>query len=150
MKKVIIGGTFETLHKGHRVFLEKAFSLGDEVFIGLTSDKLAKEAKKREVLEFEVRRNNLEEYLHDSLYNRFKIEKIYDKFGPAADEDFNFIVVSPETHKTALEINERRQKVGKDEIEIVEIPFVLAEDGKPISSTRIVKKEIDKEGKLLK
>jgi pantetheine-phosphate adenylyltransferase len=35
-------------------------------------------------------------------------------------------------------------------LEVVEIPFVLAEDGKPISSIRIRYGEIDVHGKLLR
>jgi len=60
-------------------------------------------------------------------------------------ENFDFIVVSPETYKTALLINKERDKRGKKPIKIVKIDFVLASDGKPISSTRILKGEIDRQ-----
>ncbi|MDO8601222.1 MAG: phosphopantetheine adenylyltransferase, partial [bacterium] len=70
-------------------------------------------------------------------------------FGPTLKEDFNYIVVSPETYDTAVLINQERQKLNKKPMEIVRIEFVLAQDGKPISSTRIFKGEIDGEGKLL-
>lgn len=56
-KKVIIGGTFEMLHKGHEALLKKAFSLG-KTTIGLTSDIMAKKIKKRKVQGFKNREIN--------------------------------------------------------------------------------------------
>lgn len=148
-KKVIIGGTFDMLHKGHKALLRKAFELG-EVFIGLVSDAMAKEAKKREVENFEKRKKELNGFLKEEFKINPKILEINDKFGFALKGDFDYIIVSPETYETALEINEEREKRNKKPIEIVKIDLVLAEDGKLISSNRIFNGEIDKEGKLLK
>lgn len=149
-KKVVIGGTFEVLHEGHKVFLKKAFSLGNNIFIGLTSDSMAEKTKGRTVIDFERRREVLEDFISKNFKVDSRIEKIKNEFGPTLQEEFDCILVSPETHKTALLINEKREKVNKKPIEIIEIEFVLAEDKKPISSTRIIRGEIDKEGKLLK
>ena len=148
-RKVVIGGTFDILHKGHEAILRRAFELG-EVAIGLTSDKMAREMRNREIKNFKERKKELENF----IINEFKIEpkifKIENKFGFTLEKDFNYIIVSPETYKTALEINRERKKRKKKLIEIVEIDFVLAEDGKPISAERIAKGEINREGKLLK
>jgi len=46
-------------------------------------------------------------------------------------------------------LNEERKKTGKKSLKIIKINFVLAEDGKPISDSRILKGEIDRQGKLL-
>lgn len=148
-KKVVIGGTFDILHKGHEAFLSKAFSLG-QVFIGLTSNEMALQTKKRQVQDFEYRKKELENFIAKNFKNYYKIGKIEDKFGPTLKEDFDCIVVSPETKKTALIINEERRKINKKPIEIIGIKFVLAEDGKPISSTRIFKGEIDRDGNLIR
>jgi len=148
-KKVVIGGTFEALHKGHQVFLEKAFNLGDDVFIGLTSDTMAKRAKGRTVKVFNERKQKLEDFINENFKAESKIQEIDDEFGPTLQEDFDYILVSPETHKTALLINEERKKINKKPIEIIEIEFVLAEDQKPISSTRVLEGIIDTEGNIL-
>ena len=146
--KVVIGGTFEVIHKGHEEFLKKAFSLGN-VFIGLTSDKMANETKKRKVLAFENRKKELENFINKNFKNSFIIGKIEDVFGPTLKEDFDRIVVSPETHKTAVFINKERKRLNKKSIKIIQIEYILAKDKKPISSTRILNGEIDRNGKLL-
>ncbi len=142
-KRVVVGGTFDSFHKGHRSFLEKASSLGS-VKIGLTSDEMAKETKGVEVEPFIDRQGHLLEFLPGA-----EIEEINDPVGFAISEDFHYILVSPETRTRAERINEERRNSGKEEIEIVEMDFVLAEDGEPISSTRIREGDIDKEGRVL-
>lgn len=149
IKKVIIGGTFDVLHRGHQALIKKAYQLG-EVKIGLTSDRMAKENKKRFVRPFNQRKKTIREFIKKFFNIEAKIFKIENKFGPTLEEDFDYLVVSPETYKTALLINRRRKLLGKKPIKIVKINFVLAKDGKPISCTRIVKGEIDPEGNLLK
>jgi len=159
-KKVVIGGTFDILHEGHKALLKKAFELG-EVTIGLTSDVLARKIKKRKVADFNQRKTELSDFIKKEFkvkppYHKFgsggkpKILKIEDKFGPTLKYDFDYIVVSPETYKTALLINRKCQKANKKPIEIVKINFVLAEDRKLISSTRILKEEINEKGELVK
>jgi len=149
IKKVVVGGTFDVLHSGHKALLKKAVSLG-EVIIGLTSNIMARRRKKRKVRDFKLRKKELEDFIKKEFKVKPKIVEIKNKFGFTLEKDFDYIVVSPETYKTAVEINKERQKRNKKPIKIVKIKFILAEDGKPISATRILKGEIDREGKLLK
>jgi len=151
MKKVCIGGTFNRLHKGHRLLLSKAFETAGEngfVFIGLARGKLVN--IKKNVKSYESRRKALERYLQkEGFIDRAKIVPIGKKYGLTLSHDYDYIVVSPETKKIADEINEERKKLGKKTLKIVSIPFVLSEDGKPISSTRICDNEIDENGKII-
>jgi len=149
--KVCIGGTFNFLHKGHKSLIKKAFDIAGKkgyVFIGITSDKLIE--KKRDIQPFEKRKKTIEKFISELRINeKFVIKPIYNRFGPTIKEDFDVIIVSPGTLATAHEINKKRQELMKNPLKIVEIPFVLAQDNKPISSTRIRKKEIDDQGNIL-
>ena len=73
-----------------------------------------------------------------------------DPFGTTIYEaDFDAIVVSEETEPNAVKINEIRVSKGMNPLDIVIVSFVLAEDGNPISSTRIRRGEINKNGLIL-
>ncbi len=75
--------------------------------------------------------------------------KIEDPFKPALREGLDVIVVSPGTRGNALKINLLRSRKGLKPLRIVQIPWVLAEDRKPISDLSIRKGETDREGCLL-
>ena len=147
-KKVVVGGTFDILHRGHEALLSKAFELG-EVIIGLTSDVMVKKTKERRIKKFEQRKKELENLIAENFKTKAEIIKIEDKFGATLKEYFDYIVVSPATYDTAVLINQEREKRNKPLIKIVKIDFVRAEDGNPISSFRISKGEVDRDGKLL-
>ena len=40
-QQVALGGTFDKFHEGHRELIKKAFEIGQEVLIGVTSDEFA-------------------------------------------------------------------------------------------------------------
>ncbi|HUV80946.1 MAG TPA: pantetheine-phosphate adenylyltransferase [Patescibacteria group bacterium] len=147
--KVIIGGTFDVLHAGHKSLLKRAFSLG-KVTIGLTSNRMAEKTKKRKVRNFQNRKRELEKFIKKELKSGFKIIKIEDKFGPTLKEDFDYIVVSPATYKTAQLINRKRRKINRKPMKIVRIKFVLAENGKSVSAIQILNGLMTEEGKLVK
>jgi len=66
--------------------------------------------------------------------------------GAATEPAFDAIVVSPETRGGAERINEIREAAGHDPLRIEVVDHVPAEDGERISSTRIVRGEIDRHG----
>ena len=152
-KLVAVGGTFDVIHKGHRRLLEKAFEVGEHVVIGLTTDTFAERmGKKHRVKPYSERLRMLEKFLEDTGVScRARVEPLNDPYGPAStDPEIEAIVVSDETYPRAVEINRIRRARGLKPLEIVRIPMVIAENGKPISSTRIRLGEIDEDGRLLK
>lgn len=141
-KKVAAGGSFDVLHIGHEALLKKAFDVGEVMIIGLTSNEM----REKDVAPFEKRKKALALFLRNR--GEYEIIELTDPFGPAAtDETIAAIVVSEETEPGALKINEIRKKRGFKPLDIISIPLVLAGDGKPISSTRVKKGEIDKDGR---
>ena len=150
--KVCIGGTFNVLHKGHKLLINKAIRTAGKqgyLFIGITEGDIIK--TKENIKPFEERKKMINNYiLEKNAAPKVEIKPIKDKYGPSIKEDFDTIVVSPETAKTAEEINKKRKQIKKSPLKIVQIPFVLADDDKPISSSRITRGEINENGEILK
>lgn len=144
---VCLGGTFSPLHRGHRALLARAASIGENVFVGVTSGELAQRGRKREVPAVEDRIDAVEAFLDDNdVLDRVEVAPIDDPFGRALEERFEAIVVSPETRTTADRINKERGKHGLDPLVVEEVPFVLGLDGEPVNGTRVAAGEIDVDG----
>ncbi len=149
---VAVGGTFDHLHKGHKALLSKTFDVGDLVVIGVTSDEFAKKLGKRLDHDYRSRVASLRRYLASAFRGqKYEIHSLNDYFGPAIYKGkVEAIVVSKETTSRVKMANDERRKLGYKPLRKVVIDWVLAEDGKPISSTRIRAGEIDEKGKLLR
>lgn len=148
--RVCVGGTFNVIHKGHELLFETAFSVGDEVEVGLTSDEFARSSRSVDVTPYEQRRRHLESFLA-RFGKPYDVVKIGDRFGTAAESPrIEAIVVSPETRDMAEEINAARRERGLRPLKVFCIREVVAEDSATISATRVVRGEIDREGRLLR
>lgn len=166
-RTVILGGTFTPIHNGHRALLHSAFQTashdgpGDgHVIVGLTSPDVAKQTRSdpahADTLgNFTERREALDDELGsmDDIYTAScEILELVDTHGPASTrEDLNALVVSPEgkAQRRAYELNQQRRESNLRPLEIYTPPFVVAEDGERISSTRIRNGEIDVHGRVL-
>ena len=149
--RVCLGGTFNIFHKGHKHLIDTAFKFAGKngfVFIGISEGDLIH--KKKFITPYPLRIKAIQEYLNTKGYTtQASITAITTKYGLAVDGDFDAIIVSPDTGDNAIEINKKRHSLGKKPLEIVKISHILADDNKPISSTRIYNKEIDREGRII-
>jgi cytidyltransferase-like protein len=154
-RTVAVGGTFDELHKGHRILLIKAFEVGEKVLIGLSSDEFAEKLtrqKNHAIACYEKRLAELREFLRQNGFlEHAEIMPLDDAYGVTLSKGvLDALVVSQETEYMAQEINKKREKKGLEPLKIIVVEMVPAENHVPISSTRIRCGEIDREGHLLK
>ena len=144
------GGTFDEIHVGHIALLAKAFEVSDHVIIGVTSDQFVRHKKLRQP--FEERAASLRKTIEQEFGNAsYEIAKLDSDFGPAVTTgDVGALVASAETASKGSRLNDIRVKSGLEPIEVIAVGLVKAEDGSPVSSTRIRAGEIDWRGRLLK
>ncbi len=145
--RVLLGGTFSILHKAHREMIMRGAKMG-ELFIGVTSDKYEFN-KQYKVPPFEVREEKLLTFLSENNI-KAKVSPLDDPYGKTLDPYFDGIVVSNETVNFVRSINFKRKSLGIKPLIIENIGTVLAEDLMPIKSERIIKGQIDENGKRLK
>ena len=114
-RKVAVGGTFDELHRGHKVLLMKAFEIGARVLIGLCSDEFVRRmGKPHETAPFEERLADLKAFLANlGVSEKAEILALNDPFGPTVtDRCIEALIVSEETKPVSGKINEQRRNVG--------------------------------------
>lgn len=150
---VAVGGTFDEFHKGHKALLMRAFDMGERVLIGLCSDQFAKELSKPHlVASYDERFEDLKAFLEEhGLLPRAKIIPLDDSYGITLLKGcIEALIVSEETEPTAVQINKKRREMGLLPLQIAVIEMIPSENHTPISTTRIRRGEIDREGHVLK
>lgn len=148
---LVCGGTFDLLHNGHKSFLTELFSKSEKVIIGLTSDSYTANIKGVEAENFKTREKHLINFINSlAVAAQYEIVEINDTYGSLLDRNFlpEAIAATKETQSGAEIVNEKRKELGLNELPILIFEMEKAEDGDPISSTRIRNGEIDREGRL--
>ena len=149
---VATGGTFDEIHIGHVALLSTAFRAGMKVIIGVSSDEFAKKRGKKLNHRYEQRVETLKTMIKKEFGSvNYEIVRLDGDFGPAVTTgDVGALVASSETRAKGGLLNEMRAKRGLKAAKVISVELVKAEDGSPISSTRIRAGEIDSRGRLLK
>ncbi|MFC1755245.1 phosphopantetheine adenylyltransferase [Thermoproteota archaeon] len=151
-KTIAFGGTFDYIHKGHKVLFTKAFDSAENILIGVTTDVFALQLGKKVEHNYKSRVEHLRDYL-DKIFDEkdFQIVPLEKYFGFEIYADtVEAIVASTETSPRVIEYNKKRIKMGFKPLQLIMIDIVLADDKKPISSSRIRLGEINEEGQIRK
>ena len=151
-KKVAVGGTFDQFHIGHERLIKTALSFGEQVLIGLTTDTLLQTySKQHKIQSYPQRKRVITRFLENhSATITGRIVSLHDVFGASIrDPEIDALVVSTESQQRAQLVNQIRFRKGFEPLEVIVIDLVLAQDGKPISASRIRNNEIDRFGNIL-
>ncbi|XP_037949423.1 bifunctional coenzyme A synthase isoform X2 [Teleopsis dalmanni] len=132
---VVLGGTFDRIHIGHKIFLTQAVLRAcRRLVVGVTTSKMTKSKVLPElILPVEQRIQEVKEFLIeiDSTL-QYDIVPIDDPYGPTqTDPNMDMIMVSAETLRGGQKVNEIRLKNGLKPVEIYSIDVVESsvEDG---------------------
>jgi pantetheine-phosphate adenylyltransferase len=151
-KTVAVGGTFDQLHRGHKTLLKKAFETGEKVLIGLCTDEFVEKMKKpHAVAPYDQRLEDLRIFLLiNGWLERAEIVPLNDAYGVTLTKTpVDGLIVSKETEPMAAQINMKRKQMSLPPLKIATINMVPSENHAPISTTRIRRREIDRDGRVL-
>jgi pantetheine-phosphate adenylyltransferase len=145
------GGTFDILHKGHYMLLRKAFEVGRQIIIGVSSDSYATRKQKKIINNYDIRQENLNKFINKNFKkSNYSIYQLDDFYGPTVlTRDVQAIITTESSLENCFKINNLRQSKGMPQLEIILVPLEEDKEGKVISSTRIRKGEIDVNGNKL-
>jgi len=149
-KNVALGGTFDHFHKGHMALIDRAFSIGDKVVIGITHQKMCKDKILSNVIEpYNIRKKSVRDYISSKKWvNRSKLTLINDFAGPLTkDIHYDAVVVSKNSKPNADLINRMRLTNGIRPLEIVQVEEIRDRNNQNmISSAAIRKGTMDRKG----
>lgn len=148
---VATGGTFDILHKGHYMLLLKAFEVGRQIIIGVSSDTYATQKQKKIINKYDIRQGNLKKFIDKNFKkSNYSIYQLDDFYGPTVlTRDVQAIITTKSSLENCVKINRLRESKGMPQLEVILVPLVEDKEGKVISSTRIREGEIDINGNKL-
>lgn len=144
--ELIVGGTWDTFHAGHRYLLLAAFEHGKQVHIGVTSERFAAERTDHTLDPFETRRGAVERFCERfGVTEHAQLHAIDDIYGNATEEG-DALLVTRDTLENGKKVNEKRLKAGRTPLDLAVMDRITGPDSEVISSSRIRNGRIDRDG----
>lgn len=146
---VVLGGTFDRLHDGHRRLLKFSTDLArDRVIVGVCDGPmLSKKELSHLIQPIETRMKGVEDYIKLIKPELIvQVEPITDPYGPSiADDKLDAIIVSEETLSGGLSVNRKRAEKGLPQLK-VEVVDLLAGggNGEKLSSSALRRLELER------
>lgn len=127
-RRVVLGGTFDRLHLGHKILLGEGCLFAEEnLTVGVTTGEMNLKKSLPELIQLTtVRIDSVVQFIETVKPQiGHSVVPITDMFGPTiTDPDLQCIVVSDETKKGGEIVNQERQKKGYSELDVYVIDLV--------------------------
>lgn len=139
--RACIGGTFDHIHGGHKIFLSVGALVTRILLVGITQDFMLAKKKYADMLEpYAKRVFNVQDFL--TKFDRSLTLQIYaleDGLGPYK-QDFDAVIVSKETETGGVIINQKRAEADLPPLNIVVVDLVQDDsEQEKVSSTHFRK-----------
>ncbi|ONK79545.1 uncharacterized protein A4U43_C01F7470 [Asparagus officinalis] len=145
---VVLGGTFDRLHDGHRRLLKASAELARErIVVGVCDGPMLVKKELAELIEpIETRMKAVEDYIKFIKPGLVvQVEPIMNPYGPSIiDDKLDAIIVSKETLAGGHSVNKKRAEKGLPELK-VEVVDLLPEEtsGEKLSSSALRRLEFE-------
>ncbi|XP_018392343.1 PREDICTED: bifunctional coenzyme A synthase [Cyphomyrmex costatus] len=140
-KNVVLGGTFDRLHNGHKILLSEAvLRCTEKLTVGVTDTNMITGKVLWELIQPCTQRiKKVEEFLEDIDSSiSYNVVPINDIYGPTKeDPTFEMIVVTEETKRGGDKINELRLQKNLNKLDIHVVELAADEDHKEHEEAKI-------------